>query len=132
MAFPVVLPDIEALLVAYLNSELATRPELYASGVHVSTLLPDPRPDRAVTVRDDGGGRPGDVRGHCQVGVNVWGASDGEAMDLGNLVSALIVGCVGHGPVREATATRPMRILDESGQPRVYLTAQLTVRGTSL
>lgn len=132
MAFPVILPDIEAVLVPYLSTALAARSEPYAAGVDVSTLLPDPRPERAVTVRDDGGGRPGDVRGTCRVGVNVWGGTDAEAMDLGNLVSALIVDARNHGPIRDASATRPMRIADESGQPHVYLTAELIVRGVSL
>lgn len=132
MAFPVVLPDVEALLSAYLRDALTARPEVFAADVHVSRSLPSPRPDRAVIVRDDGGGRPGDVRGNCQVGVNVWGTSPAEAMDLGNLVSALLVASVGHGPIRKASATRPMRLADESERPRVYLTASLIVRGQSL
>lgn len=132
MPFPVILPDVEALLSGYLRDALTARSEAYAADVHVSRSLPSPRPDRAVVIRDDGGGRPGDVRGNCQVGVNVWGATPAEAMDLGNLVSALLVASLGHGPIRRVSATRPMRLGDESEQARVYLTASLIVRGQSL
>lgn len=132
MPLPVILPDIESVLTGYLRAALAARPEPYAAGVHVSRTLPSVRPDRAVVIRDDGGGRPGDVRGNCQVGINVWGSDPAEAMDLGNLASALLVASVGHGPIRRASATRPMRLADESEQDRVYLTASLIVRGESL
>lgn len=128
----VVLPDVKAVVLAHIRSSLAARPEPFAQGVVVKGDLPDPRPERAVTVRDDGGSRLPDVRGVARLGINVWAKNEADATDLANLVSAIVAGAENVGPIRRASASRPMEVEDPSGQPNRYLTAELTVRGVSL
>ena len=113
-------PDVEAVLVAHLAGGL--------DGVHVSTVLPNPRPAAAVTVRSDGGPSLGDVRGLARFGVTVWAETDEGAADLASSVAGLITGWTG-GPVVSARAGLPYRLADESGQPSMYLTGELVVRG---
>lgn len=85
-----------------------------------------------VIIRGDGGSRLGDVRGLARLGVNVWAQSEADVTDLANIVSAILAGMAGVGPVRRATATLPGDVTDNSEHPRRYLTAELVVRGTNL
>ena len=126
----VLFPDVEALLVDYLTEALADRDETFVAGVVVGRALVSPRPARAVTVRDDGGPFLGDVRATARLGVNVWAQTPADVMDLANLVSALLTDSEGYGPIRQSSASRPVRIEDSSKQPLCYLTAELIVRGS--
>lgn len=128
----VILPDVKSAILDHIRSTLATRLEPFAEGVVVKGKLPDPRPDRAVTVRDDGGNSLGDVRGASRLGVNVWATSEADATDLANLVRAIVAGSENVGPIRSATASLPAEVADSSGQPLRYFTAELIVRGVSL
>lgn len=134
----IVLPDVVALTIAHVRASLATRAEPFASDVWVSNATPaDPdgstrRDPRMVIVRGDGGSRIGDVRGLARLGLNVWAETDADATDLANLVSAIVSGMAGIGPVRRATATLPADVTGEDGHARRYLTAELVIRGHSL
>lgn len=134
----VILPDVVAVAVAHIDATLKARPEAFATDVWVSNATPDDpdgsarRDPRMVIIRGDGGNRLADVRGLARLGVNVWHESDAEVADLANLVSAILAGMAGVGPVRRATATIPGDVTDGSGHDRRYLTAELLVRGVSL
>lgn len=128
----IVLPDVKAVVLDHIRSTLVTSDEPYASSVTVKGDLPNPRPARAVTVRDDGGNRLDDVRAVARLGINVWAESDADASDLANLVSAIVSGMAGVGPIRYARASRPAEVEDSSRQPLRYVTAELTIRGVSL
>lgn len=132
MGAAVLWPDVEAAAVAYLSTALGELSQPVTSGVHVSTRLPNPRPERAVIVRDDGGPPLGDVRAVARIGVNVWAATDADAADLAAIVTALINGWPDGKPVIRAVAGRANQVPDDSGQPLRYLTAEVWVRGTNL
>ena len=128
--FPVVVfPDVEAWVVRYLQEQLDARPEPYASGVYVSTAVPSERLDRMVIVRRDGGQRLGVAHELCRLGVRVFGETDEVCTDLALLVRALLAASPGEGPVRRyVEITGPSYLIEESGQPLRYFTAELTTR----
>lgn len=132
---PVLYPDVETALVSYLRSALAARSEAYTTGVQVSNKVPSTIPDRFVWVRDDGGPDDNQVVKASRVGVNVFGPRAGrdEAIDLANMVRALLKASPGSGPfVRADSFTGPVAVQDDSNRPRFYITCELHVRGTSL
>lgn len=123
-------PDAEAAFVSYMSAALTARAESYAAAVTVSTVLPNPRPSRAVTVRDDGGPELGDVRAVARLGINVWAATSEDCADLAALVVALVKEWPDGNPVVKATVSRAYPVEDD--QPHKYLTAEVWLRGTSL
>jgi len=125
----VVFPDVEAWCVQYLQAQLAARPEPYASGVVVATKIPNPRADRMVIVRRDGGPRMGVAHEIARLGVRVFGETDEVATDLTQLVRALLAASPGEGPIRRyVEISGPSYLIEESGQPVRYFTAELTSR----
>jgi len=122
--------DMEATTVAYLSRALGARTEPVTAGVRVSAAKTE-GPDRQVVVRDDGGGPEGDVRATVRLGVNVWATTEDEASELARLVTALINAWPDGRPVVRASATRPYAVKDAAG-PLRYLTAELTIRGSSV
>lgn len=128
----VLFPDVEEVLIDAITDVLTGRTEAYVDGAWVGNKLPDPRPSRAILVRDDGGPHLDTVRAIARVGINVFAPTSSDATDLGNLVAALTGGLANTGPIRAVTiSSRPYRIEDESGQARTYFTAELVVRGTT-
>jgi hypothetical protein len=128
----IVWPDIEAAFITYMQAALDARAEDFAADVTVGNLMPDPRPDRAVIVRDDGGPSLGDVRAVARLGVNVWASTATDCADLAALVTALINDWPDGSPVVKASASRSYPVADSSTQPHRYLTAEVWVRGTNL
>lgn len=128
----VLFPDLEAWLVQYLDAALKARGEAYCAGVVVDHVEPNPRPPRSVVFRDDGGPQVDAVRRMSLVGVNVWAETEADAADLANMVAALLRACPDGRPVtRVRVQTGPLRVADEAGQPRRYLVAEFTVRGSA-
>lgn len=125
----VVFQDVEAWCVQYLQAQLDARPEPYASGVYVSTAVPSERLDRMVIVRRDGGPRTGVVTEIVRLGVRVFGETDEVAADLTQLVRALLAASPGEGPIRRyVEIAGPSYLVEESGQPLRYFTAELISR----
>ena len=131
--------DLEAYLIGYLSTTLTARSESYTASVKVSNRVPtelsgDPWPTskRLVVIRDDGGAALGDVRALARLGIRVWGADEGETVDLANLVSALIGDAEGNGVIRRSEAARPFDVTETSGRPCHYFTSELVVRGSGL
>lgn len=129
-----VFPDVEAWAVGYLSAALSARPEPFAAGVRVTATWPAGQiPARLVAVRDDGGPRSGPTTKTTSVAVNVWAATQEDATDLALLVAGLLEAAPGHGAiVAHDGGTGPARVVEESGIPRRYLTADLVVRGADL
>jgi hypothetical protein len=124
----VVMPDVEAWATGYLRDALAARTEPYASGVTVSTTVPNPRPARFVTVRRDGGGRVDLMHEAPRLGVNVWAATEADATDLASLVEGLLLAVRAvDGIAAVSSLSGPSPVADE--QPRRYLTFEITMRG---
>ena len=84
-----VFPDIELILTQRIRAALNARSEAYAQNVHVSTSVPNPRKDRMVTVRRDGGPTTAH-RDQPRVGINVWATTEQHATDLSRLVVAIL------------------------------------------
>lgn len=136
-------PDVEATTLGYLRPRILASPLTFAADVHVGDTLPSPRPDYAVIIRSDGGPAVADVRGTARLGVNIWakpGVENGvqryrsECVDLANYVTALLNGMAEANvtPCTRSTATLGYPVADDSGQPHMYLTAELTFRGVNL
>lgn len=125
-------PDVKAWAVTYLSTSLAVRSEPFAEDVQVRTNVGSTMPDRLVTVRDDGGPRSSVTR-TPSIGVNVWAVTDEDASDLARLVMALLEAAAGDGPVVAVTDTfGPYEVVEESGKPHYYLSADLVVTGEPL
>jgi len=131
---PVIFDDIEAWTVAALSAALATRLEAYAQGVTVATKIPNPRTNRMVIVRRDGGGHLDAVREAPRLGINVFAASDVEAVNLARLVAALLWASPDGNPVVRVQITGgPYAVADtDSTQSRYYITAELISKGRNL
>lgn len=129
----VVFPDVEMWAIGWLRAALAARSEPYAAGVYVSNAVPSTRRDRMVTFRRDGGPRLDVVREVARLGVNVWGGTEQEAIDLARLVRALMWSAPDGQPVcKVIDLSGPSPIADESGQPRRFFTLELTMRGAEI
>lgn len=125
----VTFTDVEAWACAWLHDQLAQRPEPHAHGVYVSSQVPNPRMDRMVILRRDGGPRLDVVREVARLDVRVWASSDGEVADLTALVRGLLAATVGEGPVRGySEVAGPITVPEESGQPLRYFTVELIAR----
>lgn len=134
-------PDAEAVTLDYLRPLILTAPFAFAAQVkvrdNVTTRATDgtvSRPDYAVTVRNDGGPIVGDVRATARLGVNVWAPTKAEAVDLANYVAALVGGMAEANvtPAVRSTTSVPYAVPDDSGQPHMYFTAELVLRGTNI
>jgi len=127
-----IFPDIELLLFQRIRAALASRSEPYAQAVYVGTAVPNPRRDRMVTIRRDGG-TVASTRDQPRVGINVWASTEQHANDLARLVVAILRSLPDGAPVLSVPfVSGPSPVADESGQPRRYLTAELHTRGVPL
>lgn len=137
---PVVkMNDAEAAVVAFLDAQLAARPEPYAASVVVSTRTPNPVPARYVRVRRVGGVTGSVVLDRPRIDCLVWAADDAERIDLAQLVHALLLAIAGDtaGGVLLYSATdflAPIQVPDPIDPTRTVamLTVELAVRGTQV
>lgn len=129
----VVFPDVELWATGYLRTALAARPEAWASAAWVDIKVPNPRHDRMVIVRRDGGPRLDTVREAARLTVRTWGKTEKEAADLARLVRALLSSSADGDPVcRVIDQSGPSAVPDESGQPLRVFVLELIVRGVPL
>lgn len=131
---PVVIhDDIELWATARLRALLATRPEPYTDNVYVSNTTPNPRRDRMVIVRRDGGGRLDVVREAPRLGVNVWAKTEQDANNLGRMVAALLAASADGNPVARVRITGgPYAVEDASTHELRYITAELVSKGQTI
>jgi hypothetical protein len=137
----ILVADIEAWAVTYLTTALAARSEPYADGdwdaaepttAKVANAVPNPRLDRMVTVRRDGG-TPVEVFDRPRVNVGVWAMTDEDVIDLTRLVAALLWGAPDGDPVvRAEMVGGPVAVPDPSEQPRMSMTFEFHTRGEAL
>lgn len=135
---PIVIhDDIELWACGRLRALLATRTETYAGNVYVSNTVPNPRRDRMVIVRRDGGGRLDAVREAPRLGVRVFVKAgknaEQEANNLGRLVAGLLAASPDGDPVSRVTILGgPYAVPEESGVEQRYLTAELVSKGRQI
>lgn len=128
---PIVIhDDIELWATARLRALLAARSEAYTKNVYISNKVPNPRRDRMVIIRRDGGGRLDAVREAPRLGVNIWAKTEQDATDLGRMVAALLAASPDGNPVSRVRITGgPYAVADDSNQPLRYLTAEVISKG---
>lgn len=131
MSLPVVIfDDMELWATGALRTLLNARPESYTDNVWVDNVVPNPRHDRMVIVRRDGGPRLDVVRESVNLAVNVWGETEQVATDLARLTAALLWSSPDGDPVVRVDQTLgPSPVPDSSEHPRRFMTFDLICRG---
>ena len=98
--------------------------------VFVGVTLPDPRPDRSVTVRCDGGRRLDVLRKRYQIAVNVRALELVDASELSELVSSVLWEASGdHGITRVRVSISGQDVPDEAPVARLYSAFEVDLRG---
>lgn len=121
-------PDVELWSTGWLRTALAARSESYAADVFVSNRVPNPRYDRMVTIRHDGGPRVDMLHQVSRIGVNVWGTTEKEVTDLARLAEGLLLSVRASPPVVYVESmSGPSPI--EDAQPRRYFVVEVVMRG---
>ena len=132
----VIFPDVEKVLVAAFNSELAARSESYAQDVVVATKKPAadqvPYPSRILIIRSDGGPKLDWVRKAERVGITIWANTYADASDLARLVEAITVTMTGESIKLAQIVLSPIRIDEAGPQECRYMTLELITKGSTL
>ena len=127
----VIFPDIEQLLVDYLNTELPNRG--YEVSVH--TQIPNPRPETFVTVPRVGGPARNRVVDMATISCDSWAIRPKQAHDLAQMVRGVINALPGKAldgyPIYRVTEfTGPGNLPDTQSQHARYTQAfSILVRG---
>jgi len=125
----VFFPDVEQWAVEYLRSELSAMTHPATENVTVATEVPNPRHERMVIIRRDGGQQLDYARELARFGIRIWAPTEEEASDLARAVRAIMAASPGVGPVRRyVEISGPTRVNDESGSALRYFVCELTVR----
>ena len=126
-------PDIILWATGYFRAALAARTEPVATAAFVSDEIPNPRRPVMVVIESDGGPRLDYVRSAVRLRFQVWGVTKKDATDLALIVYALVAACPNGAPVCGVSALAgPWRVADESGQPKMFLTCELILRGATV
>lgn len=137
MTEPVIFPDAEQLVIEHLIAQIAMRSEAYAQGVGVTKDVPDPRPEKFITVRRVGGISSRPVPDHARIDVQSWHVDDQHAQDLCQLSRGLLRLMVGSHQIDDSEVvcsrviefTGPVRFPDpDSHQARWLLTIEADIR----
>lgn len=128
----IVFPDVEAWACDYFRDALTARLEPVATGVHVDNTVPNPRADRMVIVRRDGGTSNG-LRDQARLSVRCWAENDEDATDLARLIAALLwVAPDGDPVLMVRQQSGPTPVPDDSHQSLRYLVFDVHTRGEVL
>lgn len=132
MPLPMIAPpDVILWATSHFRTALHARTEPVAVAAVVSDEVPNPRVPAMVIIESDGGPRLDYVRSAARLRFQVWGATKKDATDLALIVYALVAACPDGSPVCAVSALAgPWRVADE--QPKMFLTAELIMRGDSL
>lgn len=124
--------DADLWWIVYLRGALVGRTEPYAQGVYFDRRVPNPRRDRMVIVRRDGGNVEG-VFDRPRVAFDVWAKSEQDATNLAALIVALAFDAPGvNGCTRVTHLSGPNDVADPSGQPRRLALIEATHRADVL
>lgn len=125
--------DADLWWIVYLRGALVGRTEPYASNVYFDRAVPNPRRDRMVIIRRDGGSLAGTFD-RPRVALDVWAMTEQDATSLASLMIALALRAplVAAGVVRVSHVSGPNSVADPSGQPRRLALIQATHRASVL
>lgn len=128
----VIFPDIEPLIVEFLNESLATATALEVR-VGTKKLPPEATvPDAEVVVVGNYSGTLDVIRQEATLTIDVYSADYATASDIGLLVGALIVQIPGEHIKRAVVTLGPVRLTDESPLEKRSLSVDLVVKGSTL
>lgn len=128
----VIFPDIEPLIVEFLNESLATATALEVR-VGTKKLPPEATiPDAEVVIVGNYSGTLDAVRQEATLTVDVYSRDYATASDIGLLVGALIVQIPGEHIKRAVVTLGPVRLTDESPLEKRSLSVDLVVKGSTL
>lgn len=120
--------DADLWWIVYLRGALVDREESYAQDVHFARKVPNPRRDRMVVVRRDGGNVSG-LFDRPRITLDCWAKSDKDVADLASLITALAFDAPGtNGCVRVEHLSGPNDVTEASGQPRRSVLIEATHR----
>jgi hypothetical protein len=103
----------------YLRGQFVDREESYAQNVFFSNEVPNPRKDRMVIIRRDGGSVTG-LFDQPRVALDVWAKTKSDVINLSRLVIALALKAplAGAGVTHVRHLSGPNLVEDPSKQPR--------------
>lgn len=131
----VIFPDIEKVLVSYLDERLSSLELPEASNVRVATKKAPadaPQPEKEVVVTGNYSGNLDAVRANATITIDVYASDYETASTLGLLVSALVVN-IPSDPVKRAVVTLgPVRLADEAPYEKRSISVELVVKGSPL
>lgn len=128
----VIFPDIEPLIVEFLNESLATATALEVR-VGTKKLPPEATvPDAEVVVVGNYSGTLDIIRQEATLTIDVYSADYATASDIGLLVGAFIVQIPGEHIKRAVVTLGPVRLTDESPLEKRSLSVDLVVKGSTL
>ena len=125
--------DADLWWIVYLRGALVGRNETYAQNVYFDRAVPNPRKDRMVIVRRDGGALTG-LFDQPRVAFDVWAKTEQDATNLASLVIALALKAplAGAGVTNVRHLSGPNAVADESKQPRRLSLIEATHRAVLL
>lgn len=125
--------DADLWWIVYLRGAVVGRPESFLTGVKFDRKVPNPRPDRLVVVRREGGNVSG-LFDKPRVAFDVWATTEQDATNLANLMVALALKAplAGAGCTNVEHLGGPNSVPDPSGQPRRLALIEATHRAVLL
>lgn len=133
---PIVFPDLDKLVIQYLDTALASLETSQAEDVTVTAKKTpsdiSPRPSKEVVVVCQYGPTYDDVRRVGSAVIDVWCDDFATATELALLVAAVITQIPGDSIKRAVVALGPTRLSEEGPQERRSMTVDFIVKGIEL
>lgn len=131
----VIFPDVELVLVEYLQTALDLQATALATGVRVATKVAPPdvsRPAKQVVLNAGYNEETNYVLKRATITIDVYALDYATATDLGLLVEALIRGAAGSQIKQVTVRLGPIRTTEETDYERRSLDVEIMVKGTDL
>lgn len=131
---PVLFPAADTIIVLAVRAALAARGDTAT----VASIVPNPRPDRLITVHRTGGPRRDHVTDNPLLTVQCWAPADTDAHDLAQIARAVIGALRGTSSLGVAVyavheLSGPALFPEpNSALPRYTFTVQVALRGSTL
>lgn len=131
----VIFPDVEKIVISYLNTRFASIASPLSTGVRVSVNKTPPdevQPDKEIVITAAYAGEVNYVTKLASVTIEVYASDYATASELGLLTEAVIRDVVGNEIKAAEVSIGPTRIIEKGTQEKRYLDVSLVVKGTDL
>lgn len=131
----VIFPDIEKIIIAYLNTRFASIGSELSTGVRVAVSKTPPdevQPSKEIVITAAYANEVNFVTKNASVTIEVYASDYSVASDLALLVEAVIRDVVGDHVKAAEVSIGPTRIIEKGTQEKRYLDVSLVVKGTDL